>query len=81
MARVFETANEPEWLDHALGLALVRQGQMEAALVVIVLMWLFIALSIKSFAKLSRTAAFFLVPYLVWVSYATYLNAGYAALN
>jgi predicted CXXCH cytochrome family protein len=27
-----KTANEPEWLHHALGLALVRQGSMEAAL-------------------------------------------------
>ncbi|MGD1979259.1 MAG: tryptophan-rich sensory protein [Akkermansiaceae bacterium] len=55
--------------------------QMEAALVVIVLMWIFIALTIRSFAKHSRTAAFLLIPYLLWVSYATYLNAGYAALN
>jgi tryptophan-rich sensory protein len=55
--------------------------QMEAALGVIVLLWIFIALTIRSFAESSRPAAILLVPYLLWVSYATYLNAGYAYLN
>ena len=51
------------------------------ALIVIVLMWIFIALTIRAFSKQSRAAAYLLVPYLIWVSYATYLNAGYAFLN
>ncbi|MBT8044636.1 MAG: tryptophan-rich sensory protein [Verrucomicrobiae bacterium] len=55
--------------------------QIVPALVVIVLMWIFIALTIRAFARVSQPAAYLLVPYLVWVSYATYLNAGYAWLN
>lgn len=51
------------------------------ALIVIILMWLFIALTIRAFAKVSKPAAYLLVPYLIWVSYATYLNVGYAYLN
>ncbi|YCM46183.1 TspO/MBR family protein [Verrucomicrobiaceae bacterium 227] len=51
------------------------------ALIVILLMGLFIALTIRAFAKNSKPAAWLLVPYLLWVSYATYLNAGYAFLN
>ena len=51
------------------------------ALIVIILMWIFIALTIRAFAKVSKPAAYLLIPYLLWVSYATYLNAGYAVLN
>jgi translocator protein len=51
------------------------------ALIVIILMWLFIALTIRAFAKVSKPAAYLLIPYLLWVSYATYLNVGYAVLN
>ena len=51
------------------------------ALIVIFLMWIFIALTIRAFAKVSKPAAYLLIPYLLWVSYATYLNAGYAVLN
>lgn len=55
--------------------------QMEVALGVIILLWFAIALTLRSFADSSRPAAILLVPYLLWVSYATYLNAGYAFLN
>lgn len=55
--------------------------QIELALVVILLLWGTIILTIREFAALSKTAALLLVPYLLWVSYATYLNAGYAWLN
>lgn len=55
--------------------------QIETALVIIILLWIAILLTILQFRKFSKPAAFLLVPYLVWVSYATYLNAGYAVLN
>ncbi len=51
------------------------------ALAVIVFLWIMILLTIFAFKPLDRIAAMLLVPYLVWVSYATYLNAGYLALN
>ncbi len=55
--------------------------QIAAALITIILMWIFIVLTIREFAKYSKTAAALLIPYLLWVSFATYLNAGYAWLN
>ena len=50
-------------------------------LIVIAALWVAIALTIRTFAGIHRIAAALLVPYLVWVSYATYLNAGLWWLN
>jgi tryptophan-rich sensory protein len=50
-------------------------------LMVIVPMLLLIGMTVASFARLNRTAALLLVPYLCWTSYATYLNAGFWWLN
>lgn len=44
-------------------------------------LWLAIALTIRLAAKVNRNAGRLLVPYLVWVSYALYLNAGFLVLN
>jgi translocator protein len=44
------------------------------ALIDIVILWITILLTIFSFSKLSKTAAWLLVPYIVWVSFATVLN-------
>ncbi len=56
---------------HALGLALA----------VIVAMWAAILTTILSFWPLDRVAALLLVPYLLWVSFATVLNAELWRLN
>lgn len=50
-------------------------------LICIVAMWLAIAATIFAFALKSRTAAFLMVPYLMWVSFATALNASIWTLN
>ncbi len=52
-----------------------------AGLVCIVLMWLAIVWTIKTFWPISRTAALLLVPYLAWVSFATALNLAIYLLN
>lgn len=44
------------------------------ALIDIVVLWISILLTILSFSKLSKTAAWLLVPYILWVSFATALN-------
>jgi tryptophan-rich sensory protein len=44
------------------------------ALVEIVAMWIAILFTIMSFSKISRPAAWLLVPYILWVSFATVLN-------
>jgi len=50
-------------------------------LVVIVTLWVAIALTILSFWKVSKPASYVLLPYIVWVSIATYLNYGIWVLN
>ena len=51
------------------------------ALIVTIALWGFIFLTIREFRKIHPPSAYLLVPYLLWVSYATCLNAGYAYLN
>lgn len=50
-------------------------------LVVIGLLWLAIVGTIAAFRRVDRPAAWLLVPYLVWVSFAGYLNYAIWALN
>ena len=55
--------------------------QPGAALVEILLLWLAILITILAFRPHSLLAALLLLPYLVWVGYATYLNYGIWRLN
>ncbi|QIN84031.1 sensory protein TspO [Rubrobacter tropicus] len=50
-------------------------------LVEIVVLWTAILLTIWAFRPISRPAALLLVPYLAWVTFATFLNAGIWFLN
>jgi tryptophan-rich sensory protein len=47
---------------------------MDWALAELALFWVSIAAMIAVFAPVSATAAWLLVPYLVWVSFAGFLN-------
>jgi tryptophan-rich sensory protein len=47
----------------------------------IITMWLFILLTIFAFAKVNTTAAWLLVPYISWVSFASILNYTIWKLN
>jgi benzodiazapine receptor len=51
------------------------------ALVEIIAMWVAILLTILWFGKISSTAAWLLVPYICWVSFATVLNYSIWRLN
>ncbi|MDX5377068.1 MAG: tryptophan-rich sensory protein [Halomonas sp.] len=51
------------------------------ALADLLLLWGLIVLTISRFARVSPVAAWLLVPYLAWVSFAGYLNAGIGWLN
>ena len=55
--------------------------QIGWALVEIVAMWGMILLSIVAFAKINKAAAWLLVPYISWVSFATILNYSIWQLN
>ena len=51
------------------------------ALVDIIAMWIVIVATIAVFARISRSAAWLLAPYIAWVSFALYLNYAIWRLN
>lgn len=48
---------------------------------VIIVLWICIAVTIALFWRISRPAAYLLVPYFLWVGYASALNLAIAILN
>jgi len=52
-----------------------------AGVVIIILLWVAIAATIKAFWGISRTAGYLMLPYIAWVSFAAVLNAAVALLN
>lgn len=50
-------------------------------LITIVVMWIFIVMTMRKFYPLSKPAFYLLAPYLLWVSFATILNAAIFVLN
>ena len=52
-----------------------------AGLLVIVPLWTAILLTIINFYRISKTASFLLIPYILWVSFATALNFSIYLLN
>lgn len=47
----------------------------------ILLLWLLIILMIKLFYPISKTAALLQIPYLLWITFAAYLNFGVYLMN
>ena len=64
------------WSYIFFGMKLIFFGFVE-----ICILWIFILLSIISFSGISLTASLLLVPYLLWVSYASVLNYYIFKLN
>jgi translocator protein len=52
-----------------------------AGLGVIIFLWMAISTTIFLFYRISKLASFLLLPYILWVSFATVLNAAIFALN
>lgn len=50
-------------------------------LIVIVPLWIMILVCIRAFFPINKMASYLLVPYLLWVSFATILNASIWYLN
>ncbi|MBZ0202114.1 MAG: tryptophan-rich sensory protein [Ignavibacteria bacterium] len=55
--------------------------QVLISVIVILLLWIFILISIIRFSKVSKMASILLVPYIIWVSFAAYLNISILMLN
>lgn len=47
----------------------------------LILLWVLILITLRRFAAIMPLAGWFLVPYLVWVTFAGYLNLGIYLLN
>ncbi len=52
-----------------------------AAFVVLIGLWAAIAVTMRRFSKINERAADLLIPYLLWVTFAAYLNLGVFLLN
>lgn len=51
------------------------------AFIWLVLLWVLILITLRSFHRLSKPAGWLLLPYLLWVTFAGYLNFGIFLLN
>ncbi len=51
------------------------------AFIWLIILWFLILLTILAFARISKPAAYLMIPYLLWVTFAGYLNLGIALLN
>ncbi len=47
----------------------------------IIILWAFILLTILEFKKISKTAAYLMIPYICWVTFASVLNFALMILN
>ena len=55
--------------------------RVDLAFIDIIFLWILIVLTIKAFYKVEKNAAYLLLPYIVWVSFATILNFSILLLN
>lgn len=55
--------------------------QLGWALLEIIFLWIAILLTLLAFKRVHRVAAYLLIPYLAWVSFATFLNFTLWRLN
>ena len=57
-------------------------GRMfSASFVVLIILWLLVILMIYEFYKVNKTAAYLQIPYLLWLTFAAYLNWNIYLLN
>lgn len=56
-------------------------GAYGFALLWLLLLWVLVVLMIRSFRKADKTAAQLQIPYLIWLTFAAYLNWGVWQLN
>lgn len=50
-------------------------------LIDIIILWVMILLTIMKFQKISKIASYFMIPYLLWVTFASLLNLSIVILN
>lgn len=50
-------------------------------LILVIMLWISILINIIVFYRISKTAGLILIPYLIWITIASYLNYGVYILN
>jgi len=58
-----------------------RLHELLLAFLIIVLLWALIVILMRLYWRYSRVATYLMIPYLLWVSYASTLNLGILFLN
>ena len=56
-------------------------GRLLVAIFVLVALWVMILITGNLFSKIDQTAGKLLIPYLLWVAFAGYLNFAFFLLN
>ena len=51
------------------------------AFMVLIALWVLIAMTLRAFSQIDETAGDLLLPYILWVTFAAYLNLGAYLLN
>ena len=58
-----------------------RFDRCDLALICLILLWVVLIATIISFFRISKKAGLSLIPYLLWVTFAGYLNIGFCVWN
>jgi len=58
-----------------------RFDMVLGALILLVVLWVAVLLTIRAFSEVSERAGDLLIPYILWLSFALYLNFGIFLLN
>jgi len=58
-----------------------RFNLLWGSVVIIIVLAILVIAAINVFYKINKTAAYLMIPYLLWILFATYLNIGIAILN
>ena len=54
---------------------------MLLALIIVIILDILVFFNIKEFYRISKPAGLILIPYMLWILFATYLNIGFLLLN
>ena len=58
-----------------------RFESLVGGLFILLILDILVAITMYKFSKINRLAAWLLIPYLLWILFATYLNIGFVVLN
>ncbi|MFX8211250.1 TspO/MBR family protein, partial [Acinetobacter baumannii] len=69
------------FLNFSWSIVFFRYDAIQMALLIIILLVVAVVCMIKVFQKQNEFSAHLLLPYLIWLLFATYLNLGIVVLN